>query len=238
IIKTYFWAYTLGALALGAAVLPAQADYKSTVLADSPAGYWRFSETPVITPAPLMATNLGSAGTANNGTYTGSFTRGVPGVLTNSTGTYFTGGAWVQVPNSPTLNPKPPFSVEFWIKPNPSPGVLTCPLSSTDFTPTPRLGWLFYTDDGYSGGYVNGGYYFRVYSSGGTFATVSPAGMLTANWTHVVGVADGVNVILYVNGQQVGITSWAGTFTPNVAQSIGIGTRYDTGFPQDGTMNE
>jgi len=236
--KPYLRAYTLGALVLGAAVLPAQADYKSTVLADGPAGYWRFSETPVITPAPLMATNLGTAGTAENGTYTGSFTRGVAGVLAGSTATYFTGGAWVQVPNSPTLNPNPPFSVEFWIKPNPSPGALTCPFSSTDFTPTPRLGWLFYADDGYSGGYVNGGYYFRVYSSAGTKAAVSPAGLLTANWTHVVGVVDGVNVLLYVNGQQVGSTPWSGTFTPNTAQAIGIGTRYDAGFPQDGTMNE
>jgi hypothetical protein len=85
---------------------------------------------------------------------------------------------------------------------------------------------------------VNGGYYFRVYSSAGIKAAVSPTGLLTANWTHVVGVVDGVNVLLYVNGQVVGTTSWGGTFTPNTAQSIGIGTRYDAGFPQDGTMNE
>jgi hypothetical protein len=138
-IKSHFWAYTLGALALGATLLPAQADYKSAVLADSPAGYWRFSETPVTTLAPLMATNVGTVGPANNGTYTGTFTRGVPGVLAGSTATYFTGGAWVQVPNAAALNPNPPFSVEFWIKPNPAVGALTCPLSSTDFAPTPRL---------------------------------------------------------------------------------------------------
>ena len=193
-----------------------RADYQSTVLADNPAGYWRFSETPVITPASLMATNLGNAGNVANGTYTGTYTRGVPGVLAGSTATYFTGGAWVQVANSPTLNPDVPFSVEFWIKPNPQAGTLTCPLSSTDFTPTPRLGWLFYTDDGYSGGYVNGGYYFRVYSSAGTKAIASPQGILTANWTHVVGVVDGVSVILYVNGQTAGTTPWSGSFTPNV----------------------
>jgi hypothetical protein len=238
IINRYLWAFILGALALGVAVLPARADYKSAVLADGPAGYWRFSEAPVITPAPLMSTNLGTVGTANNGAYVGTFNRGVVGVLAGSTGTYFTGGAWVQVPNAAALNPNPPFSVEFWIKPNPAVGALTCPLSSTDFAPTPRLGWLFYTDDGYSGGYVNGGYYFRVYSSAGTLAAVSPAGLLTANWTHVVGVVDGVHVLLYVNGQQAGSSPWSGTFTPNVAQSIGIGTRYDAGFPQDGTMNE
>jgi hypothetical protein len=230
------------ALAVSAAALlagiSASADYSSTVLGDRPAGYWRFGETSVITPAPLTSTNLGTVGIANNGAYTGTYTRGGAGVLAGSTGTYFTGGAWVQVPNAADLNPNPPFSVEFWIKPNPSVGALTCPLSSTDFAPTPRLGWLFYTDDGYSGGYVNGGYYFRVYSSAGTKAAVSPAGLLTANWTHVVGVVDGVNILLYVNGQMVGSSSWSGTFTPNTAQSIGIGTRYDAGFPQDGTMNE
>ncbi|HEV2207266.1 MAG TPA: LamG-like jellyroll fold domain-containing protein [Verrucomicrobiae bacterium] len=228
----------IAALTFAVGLWSVQADYHTTVLGDGPAGYWRFSETPVVTPPPLLATNLGSAGAVNNGGYLGNFTRGVAGVLAGSTATYFTGGGWVQVPNTPTLNPNPPFSVEFWIKPNPAAGALTCPLSSTDFTPTPRLGWLFYTDDGYAGGYVNGGYYFRVYSSDGTKAAVSPAGLLTANWTHVVGVVDGVNVLLYVNGQQVGSTSWSGTFTPNVAQSLGIGTRYDGGFPQDGTMNE
>jgi hypothetical protein len=238
IMNRYLWACAVGALALCAGVLNARADYKSAVLTDHPAGYWRFSETSVTTPAPLMSTNWGSVGAANNGNYTGTYQRGVPGVLTNSTGTYFVGGAWVQVPNAAALNPDVPFSVEYWIKPNPVVGALTCPLSSTDFAPTPRLGWLFYTDDGYSGGYVNGGYYFRVYSSAGTKAIASPAGLLTANWTHVVGVVDGVNVILYVNGQQVGSTPWGGTFTPNVSQSIGIGARYDAGFPQDGTMNE
>lgn len=81
IINRYLWAFILGALALGAGVLPARADYKSAVLTDGPAGYWRFSETPVITPAPLVSTNLGTVGTANNGAYIGSFTRGVPGVL-------------------------------------------------------------------------------------------------------------------------------------------------------------
>jgi hypothetical protein len=237
IMNRYLWASAAGALALYAGVLTAQADYKSAVLSDHPAGYWRFSETSVVTPAPLMSTNWGSVGAANNGNYTGTYQRGVPGVLTNSTGTHFVGGAWVQVPNTPGLNPDVPFSIEFWIKPNPANATLTCPLSSTDFSPSPRLGWLFYTEtSGY--GYANNGYYFRVYSSAGTKAAGSTAGLLTTNWTHVVGVVDGVNVILYVNGQQVGITSWGGTFTPNVAQSIGIGTRYDAGFPQDGTMNE
>jgi hypothetical protein len=38
-------------LALGASVLAARADYKSTVLGDSPIGYWRFSETGGGTPS-------------------------------------------------------------------------------------------------------------------------------------------------------------------------------------------
>jgi hypothetical protein len=217
--------------------LSAGATYPSAVLADHPLGYWRFSETPVVTPDPV-ANNLGTAGTNSDGTYVGSFNRGVPGVLAGSTATYFTGGGAVHVPNAASLNPNPPFSVEFWLKPDVVSGALTCPFSSTDFTPTPRLGWLFYTDDGYSGGYVDGGFYFRVYSSAGTLAVTSPAGLLTTNWTHVVGVVDGTNVVLYVNGQSVGSIPWSGTFTPNVNQVIGIGTRYDAGFPQAGSMDD
>lgn len=236
----YLWFPAAGAIVLLAGS-SARADYSSTVQASGPAGYWRFSETAVSPPMPLPAVNLGSAGSANNGSYNGGFTRGLPAAMAGSTATYFTGGAWVSVPNSPTLNPNAPFSVEFWIKPTLVQGALTCPVSSTDFG-TPRLGWLFYTDNGYSGGYVNGGYYFRVYNSVGTTSTykaaTSPAGTLTTNWTHVVGVVDGTSVLLYINGQQVASTPWNGTFSPNVNQSIGIGTRYDTGFPQDGSMSD
>jgi hypothetical protein len=219
------------------ALLPARADYSSTVESFNPAAYWRLNETTPVPPGDV-ATNLGSAGAAAWGLYFNGATHGVPGAMAGSTAAQFASGAWVRVPNSAALNPNPPFSVEFWINPNPAAGVLTCPLSSTDFTPTPRLGWLFYTDDGYTGGYVNGGYYFRVYSSAGTKAVTSPAGLLMSGWTHVVGVVDGANVILYVNGQSVGSTAWSGTFTPNVIQPIGIGTRYDTGFPQDGSMDD
>ena len=56
-----------------------------------------------------------------------------------------------------------------------------------------------------------------------TIAATSPAGLLTTNWTHVVGVVDGVNVILYVNGRAAGSNAWSGTFTPNVNQPLGIG---------------
>ncbi len=230
--------FVLVAIGLGSAVLPAHADYPSTVVADGPSGYWRFNDATVVTPIPLMATNLGTVGAPANGNYSGGVVRGVPGALAGSTASYFTGGSWVQAPNSAALNPNPPFSIEFWIKPNPVAGALTCPLSSTDFTPSPRLGWLFYTDAGYSGGYVSYGYYFRAYSTAGTIAVASPAGLLTTNWTHVAGVVDGVHLLLYVNGQLVGSSAWSGAFTPNTAQSIGIGTRYDAGFPQDGSMNE
>ena len=108
----------LGAITLIAGAHSARADYRSTVLADSPSAYWRFSESSVITPTPLMATNLGSAGSDNNGAYSGSSVRAVPGVLAGSTATCFAGGNWVAVPNSQTLNPDVPFSIEFWIKPN------------------------------------------------------------------------------------------------------------------------
>ncbi len=216
----------------------ARAEYAATVLSDGPVAYYRLNDD-ATTPVPYAATNLGTVGVANNGAYAGSYAREIVGAMTGTKATSFTGGGWVGVPNTPSLNPDAPFSVEFWIKPTLVSGALTCPLSSTDFSVTPRLGWLFYTDNGYSGGYVNGGYYFRVYNSAGTaLAVTSPAGILKDSWSHVVGVVDGVNIVLYVNGVAVGNHAWTGPLAPNVNQTIGIGKRYDAGFPQEGGMSD
>jgi hypothetical protein len=225
---------SVGLLAVGANIA-ARADYKAIVLGDNPAGYWQFEETAFVTIPPDLATNLGSLKPADYGNYSGGVIKGVPGAVAGNTAASFSGGNSVSVPYDASLNPSVPFSVEFWIKPNTL--AFTCPISSTDFDPTPRLGWLFYTDPNVNG-YANFGYYFRVYSSTGTKAVASAAGVLTTNWTHVVGVVDETSVLIYVNGQLSGTAAWSGTLTPVTSKPLTLGVRYDAGFPLDGSMDE
>jgi hypothetical protein len=64
-------------LAIGT-VLPAWADYESTVLSQGPVGYWRLNET--TQPQPVApAANLGSLGASASGAYNSYPERGVPG---------------------------------------------------------------------------------------------------------------------------------------------------------------
>ncbi|MEI6783068.1 MAG: hypothetical protein WCQ21_19340, partial [Verrucomicrobiota bacterium] len=73
------------------AALPARADYQSTVLAQSPAGYWRLSET--TTPVVNSTTpNLGSLA-ACEGTYISSPAHQLPGPFTGSLAVGFDGAA-------------------------------------------------------------------------------------------------------------------------------------------------
>jgi len=82
-------------IAASAATLTALADYPSTILSQGPAGYWRLSETTPSQAPITTAANVGSLGSAGNGTYSGSqgFFRGFPGGLTNATAAHFDGSS-------------------------------------------------------------------------------------------------------------------------------------------------
>ena len=122
--------------------LAARADYPSTVLSDNPAAYWRFSETPMITPTPLLATTWDWRARRKRRLCRNRD----PGCAGSVTGfkRHLSHGWRVGIgAQFDRLESRPALLVEFWIKPNPASGTLTCPLLFTDFTPTPRLGWLF-----------------------------------------------------------------------------------------------
>jgi hypothetical protein len=234
-VKQAAMAVAVGAVASAATV---HADYASTMTALNPVGYWRLNET-TQPPAGNVATNLGTLGSAALGFYLNNAAHPWPGAMTGSDAAAFSAGALVRVPYTASLNPAPPFSVEFWINPN-STAALSCPASSTDFGPTPRLGWLAYIDGASAQlGLGDGAVQFRVYHSGGAANANTPAGTIVAgSWHHVVCVADATTLRVYVNGTQVATTTYSGTFTPNLVQPFCFGTRYDTGFPLDGAMDE
>jgi subtilisin-like proprotein convertase family protein len=86
--------------------------FASSVLADSPAGYWRFGEA-------SGTTLLDSSGLGNNGTYLGGVTLGQPGALAvdpNTAALYDGINDQGRVPDSNSLDVGNSFTAEGWVK--------------------------------------------------------------------------------------------------------------------------
>ena len=234
-----------GALAiLAAATLPALADYPSTVLSQGPVGYWRLNETTPPPAPPILATNIGSVGAAGDGLYSNA-NRGVqPGAIVSEPtegAVGFNGIAGstnrVRIPFASQWNPSGPLTVEFWAKPAQT-STLGCPAASVEFIASPQLqrnGWLFYQGD--TSLQTGNGWLFRQYnndiSAGPVLTNLSSANadmaLDTNQWYHVVGVYDGTNISIYVNGALGGTTPFDNTPRPNTNSTIPLtfGARAD-----------
>jgi len=227
----YFLAATFTAVMI---VTTAKADYPSTVLSYNPSAYWRLNETTPV-PPPDMATNTGIVGLSGDGYYLNGAAHpvgGIPGGGTDTAATFSnpSGKSQLRVPFQPGLNQAGPFTAEFWAKPATT-GATVCPYSSVDF---PNRGWLFYQE------LSAGQWSFRVYKSGANLTITG--GAVTANdWQQVVGVYDGTNVSLYVNGQIVaGPTALGAEYSPvlNANIPLTMAIRSDNNFAYNGDMDE
>ncbi len=177
------------------------ADYQSTVLADSPAGYWRLGELPVTFADPYVATNLGSLGTAANGSFVGGLIREAPGALAGSTDTacQFNTAESSRITISGAANfnftgngSAMPFTLEVWAKP-------TATLSGTQ-----RL-----LANGPSGGYgfsFFGTSQLRVTAFGVADVTSdsAPVAFQPNQWYHLALVRSNGFVFFYTNGVRFG----------------------------------
>jgi hypothetical protein len=213
-VRPFFVAASTLALAYATA---SAADYPTTVTAFNPLGYWRLDET---TAAPTVnkVANVGSLGSAADGFVVLDVIKGEPGVVGNAIRLNNPGpntaqcGSKVDVTYNAGLNPVPPFSVEFWAKPNSLSGTDStgvCPLSSFDpnnFGGANRSGYLFYCNN-------VGQWQFRLGTIGGYagICTASGANATLGVWQHIVATYDGATARIYVNGVQ------AGTAAANVA---------------------
>jgi hypothetical protein len=137
----------------------------------------------------------------NNGTLQGGagFAPGMVGYAFDLNGS----SAYVDVPDSPSLDPTAAITVEAWICPRPPLDPVAAPIVK-------KAGEGQGTDHGYSLELSGpSAVAFWVFLNGQGWIP-SPAAALPANqWSHVAGVYDGSRVALYLNGQLVGTPTYA-----------------------------
>lgn len=219
---------------LGATAVPAQSAFFQAVTNLNPVGYWPLQEN-VPPPGAHVETNLGSLGPSGNAYY--SSTNATPGAPTYVAGdagaaaVSFRGapaGAFLAVPmTSPQVSVPGPFSVEAWVYPTNSTATGNTIMSQTGPSgsggqngSTNSAGWSlsqnYIPSENQTGLY---GWSFHVFNGVGPFGgaeavAVVPTGALPANqWYHIVGVFDGVNASLYVNGVYASANTYANNST-------------------------
>jgi hypothetical protein len=185
--------------------MAAHADYKSTVLTDSPSGYWRLNAVPWTS----YATNQGWAGTAADGVI-GSWVReAAAGAIAGDANAAMqfvgNGNARVTIPYNADLNPDPgmgqSFTWEAWVKSACKKGNALALVVNRNG----ESGYVVYVNgDGTLGFNLNRG------PSGGYWSGVSiPAGdyaQLAGQWFHLACVYDATggigfgSALLYTNG--------------------------------------
>jgi Concanavalin A-like lectin/glucanases superfamily len=209
------------------------ADYPTTILADNPSAYYRLEEASGATTA-IDATANGLNGAYlydldinGNPDYPKLVQNGIDTnsvlfhVYNDTNGVAHT--SLIDVPFSSTLNPQGPFSIEFWARP-------TSDNHGDYATPVGNFGgygdgsgWHFYQSPG--SGTSSGSWIWDV-PSAGAFIQTSP--VVKNQWTHLVGVYDGANLIFYVNGVATATVPGAG-FLANSANDLFIGGDPATG---------
>lgn len=166
--------------------------YGAIVAADKPVAYWRLDES----GGSLAEDAVGSF----DGTYTtnaGSITYDAPTGIPHSTdpAVILSGGATIQVPWAPELNPDTAWSVETWIQPSTVGDQYRVVLSSEyNFYPYAYNGWYLYAQAGTPSTLA------FVPQPGNGFI-VAPNSLIVGDWYHVVIADDTTNFYLYVNGQ-------------------------------------
>lgn len=177
----------------------------ATVVAAEPMAYWRLNETSGTVAHDYVG--------GYDGTYDAGVTLGQPsGLLGDTDGSANFAYTGVTVPFTVDLNPYTTFSLEAWVKPDPSGMGTDRPIL---WSRTSYSGWAY--------GYVlsadaSDSWSFTTGQKTSGFDTITAPGATNSGWTHLVATfsdATGEKK-LYVNGQLAAQTTTAtGTFAPN-----------------------
>lgn len=196
-------AFICAALAAGA-----QVNYDATILSNKPAVYYEMQDL------PGAGSTADSSGNGNNGSidydlgYSGTNdypALGVPGIDTNAylfhTYSDINYESHVSYVDGYDPNPQGPFSIEFWARATSDANNYLVPVGSVSGS-YPQPGWDFYQTPGAPGYWV-----FNVPTAG---AFIETSQIVKNQWTHLVGVYDGTNLIFYVNGVATATVSGTG----------------------------
>ncbi len=206
-----------------AVVLPPNG-YAAAVMNDNPSAFWRLDEG--------SGTNMTDYAGELDGSYTGAFTLGAPGITSDPAVTLSGGNG--QVSYSSVLNPSGPFTVEMWAK---LATVGTYALSSSQLrSGSSRFGYILYAFNGGSGWTVQMGN-----AAGVTVQIIGSTPLVAGNWYHVALTYDGgSNAVLYTFGYVDGTANnvGGGNFIPNPSAPFEVGVRNGGAFPFNGTLDE
>ncbi len=171
---------------------PATNGYRSAVLADGPAAYWRLDEATGSQAAD-------ASGHGKSGTYSSTgVTRGVAGALTGDpdTAASFDGASGaVAVTGVGNFTGTSAFSAEAWVNPSAFPANVWGRILSQENNAANAPGWSLYVDS--STGTLSA---TRANAAGADWVGGSTALPLN-KWSHVVLTYDGSTLRLYLNGQ-------------------------------------
>lgn len=209
----------------------AMADYAGTLSSLNPQGYWKLNEADVSFSGGV-ATNLGSLGTAGNGTFFFSPALQQEGALGpgNDLAANFNGTSqYLEVPYAAALNPPGPFTVEFWAMITNNTSGAKSGVQSRYLGPgnQPQLGYLFFANNG------NTTWQFRVYNGTGatTVTSESTPAISQDVWHHVVGVYDGSQIHIYVDGVGTSSASTTVGYAPNTNAPLRLAAGTPEGAP-------
>jgi hypothetical protein len=188
--------------------------YASVVLADTPLGFWKFNE-------PSGTSAADSSGNGYNGTYTGGFTLGHASIIPTTTDTAVSLNGttgYIAVSGFPQI--ASPFSFE---------AVFNAASLSGSRTVIGR------DTDAWTSG--NGAFYFKMSSDdskmkfsvqtgvGSEVSVISPTTFSTGTGYHMVGVYNGSNLHIYINGIDKGSTNTS-VAVPHQVGDLVIGASY------------
>ena len=206
--------------------------YYDAVIADNPVSYWRLGDAGSPAVDDVGGRDL---------SYSGNPISGQPGAIAGDpdTATRFGGGSVLARNFDPALNASQ-FSIETWVN------IQGDSASSSG-------GYQFFVASrevfhkGYSLGLKDDPttdlitWHFQLGQSDGTwwnavYSQNDPLSEIQDRWHHVVGVFDGGQARLFLNGSQVGTRSFDYAFAPNTTGQFRVGDNYSV--PLDGIVDE